>query len=60
MEFILVCFNDFDDVVILSEVLVDMIGKRFYVIDEVFIGFCMMNIGYFRVFGEIVKNVLFS
>lgn len=42
IEFILCVLNDLDDVCIFFFVVGDKV-------DEVFIGFCMTNIGYFRV-----------
>ena len=53
-EPILACPNDPDDVKTLSEVLLsDTMPK---VIDEVFVGSCMTNIGHFRALGEILRN----
>jgi aconitate hydratase 2/2-methylisocitrate dehydratase len=48
-EPIVACPNDPDDVKLLSEVASD-------VIDEVFIGSCMTNIGHFRAAGKIFEN----
>jgi aconitate hydratase 2/2-methylisocitrate dehydratase len=53
-EPILACPNDPDDVKTLSEVLRD--DKSPKVIDEVFIGSCMTNIGHFRALGEIFRG----
>jgi len=53
-EPIVACPNDPDDVMALSEVLRD--EKRPKVIDEVFVGSCMTNIGHFRALGEILKG----
>ncbi|TLU82501.1 MAG: bifunctional aconitate hydratase 2/2-methylisocitrate dehydratase [Chlorobium sp.] len=53
-EPILACPNDPDDVKTLSEVLLD--EKTPKVIDEVFVGSCMTNIGHFRALGEILRN----
>lgn len=47
-EFIVCCLNDFDDVKILFEVVGDKV-------DEVFIGLCMINIGYFCVVGKLFE-----
>ncbi len=52
-EPILACPNDPDDVMTLSEVLLSNKPK---VIDEVFVGSCMTNIGHFRALGEILRN----
>lgn len=53
-EPILACPNDPDDVMTLSEVLRD--EKKPKVIDEVFVGSCMTNIGHFRALGEILRD----
>ena len=53
-EPIVACPNDPDDVMALTEVLRD--EKRPKVIDEVFVGSCMTNIGHFRALGEILKG----
>jgi aconitate hydratase 2/2-methylisocitrate dehydratase len=53
-EPILACPNDPDDVMTLSEVL--RTDDRPKVIDEVFVGSCMTNIGHFRALGEILRN----
>ncbi len=53
-EPILACPNDPDDVMTLSEVLRD--EKLPKVIDEVFVGSCMTNIGHFRALGEILRD----
>jgi len=53
-EPILACPNDPDDVATLSEILND--PKRPKIIDEVFVGSCMTNIGHYRALGEILKN----
>ncbi|NTU45934.1 MAG: bifunctional aconitate hydratase 2/2-methylisocitrate dehydratase [Chlorobiaceae bacterium] len=53
-EPILACPNDPDDVMTLSEVLRD--EKRPKVIDEVFVGSCMTNIGHFRALGEVFRG----
>ncbi len=53
-EPILACPNDPDDVMMLSEVLHD--SKRPKVINEVFVGSCMTNIGHFRALGEILRD----
>ncbi len=53
-EPILACPNDPDDVKTLSEVLRDEKAPK--VIDEVFVGSCMTNIGHFRALGEILRN----
>ncbi|NTU97297.1 MAG: aconitate hydratase B, partial [Chlorobiaceae bacterium] len=53
-EPILACPNDPDDVMTLGEVLHDS-GKP-KVIDEVFVGSCMTNIGHFRALGEILRD----
>lgn len=53
-EPILACPNDPDDVMTLSEVL--RADDRPKVIDEVFVGSCMTNIGHFRALGEILRN----
>lgn len=53
-EPILACPNDPDDVMTLGEVLLDT--KRPKVIDEVFVGSCMTNIGHFRALGEILRD----
>jgi aconitate hydratase 2 / 2-methylisocitrate dehydratase len=53
-EPILACPNDPDDVMTLSEVLLD--EKRPKVIDEVFVGSCMTNIGHFRALGEVLRG----
>ena len=53
-EPILACPNDPDDVMTLTEVLRD--EKRPKVIDEVFVGSCMTNIGHFRALGEVLRN----
>ena len=53
-EPILACPNDPDDVMTLSEVLRD--EKMPKVIDEVFVGSCMTNIGHFRALGEILRD----
>ncbi|MEI6692845.1 MAG: bifunctional aconitate hydratase 2/2-methylisocitrate dehydratase [Chlorobium sp.] len=53
-EPILACPNDPDDVMTLSEVLRDKHKPK--VIDEVFVGSCMTNIGHFRALGEILRN----
>ncbi|NTW84063.1 MAG: bifunctional aconitate hydratase 2/2-methylisocitrate dehydratase [Chlorobiaceae bacterium] len=53
-EPILACPNDPDDVMTLSEVLHD--SKRPKVINEVFVGSCMTNIGHFRALGEILRD----
>ena len=52
-EPVLACPNDPDDVMTLSEVLQD--GSKPKVIDEVFVGSCMTNIGHFRALGEILR-----
>ncbi|MCX6177985.1 MAG: bifunctional aconitate hydratase 2/2-methylisocitrate dehydratase [Chlorobiales bacterium] len=53
-EPILACPNDPDDVMKLTEVLHD--EKKPKVIDEVFVGSCMTNIGHFRALGEILRD----
>ncbi|NTW69922.1 MAG: bifunctional aconitate hydratase 2/2-methylisocitrate dehydratase [Chlorobiaceae bacterium] len=53
-EPILACPNDPDDVMTLSEVLRD--ENRPKVIDEVFVGSCMTNIGHFRALGEVFRG----
>jgi aconitate hydratase 2 / 2-methylisocitrate dehydratase len=53
-EPILACPNDPDDVMTLSEVLHD--GRRPKIINEVFVGSCMTNIGHFRALGEILRD----
>ncbi len=53
-EPILACPNDPDDVATLSEVLAD--PKRPHIIDEVFVGSCMTNIGHYRALGEVLKG----
>jgi aconitate hydratase 2 / 2-methylisocitrate dehydratase len=53
-EPILACPNDPDDVMMLSEVLHD--SRKPKVIDEVFVGSCMTNIGHFRALGEILRD----
>src|SRR6056297_2806772 len=53
-EPIVACPNDPDDVATLTEVLDD--SGRLYVIDEVFVGSCMTNIGLFRALGEVLKG----
>ncbi|TLU83031.1 MAG: bifunctional aconitate hydratase 2/2-methylisocitrate dehydratase [Chlorobium sp.] len=53
-EPILACPNDPDDVMTLGEVLHD--SKRPKVINEVFVGSCMTNIGHFRALGEILRD----
>ena len=54
VEPLLACPNDPDDVKTLGEVLLD--EKTPKVIDEVFVGSCMTNIGHFRALGEVLKN----
>ncbi|MDZ7792800.1 MAG: bifunctional aconitate hydratase 2/2-methylisocitrate dehydratase [Spirochaetia bacterium] len=53
-EPIVACPNDPDDVATLTEVLAD--PGRLHVIDEVFVGSCMTNIGLFRALGEVLKR----
>ncbi len=53
-EPILACPNDPDDVMTLSEVLVA--DNRPKVINEVFVGSCMTNIGHFRALGEVLRG----
>lgn len=53
-EPVLACPNDPDDVMTLSEVLLD--DTRPKKIDEVFVGSCMTNIGHFRALGEVLRN----
>ncbi len=53
-EPILACPNDPDDVATLTEVLAD--PKRPHIIDEVFVGSCMTNIGHYRALGEVLKG----
>ena len=53
-EPILACPNDPDDVATLTEVLAD--PKRPHIINEVFVGSCMTNIGHYRALGEILKG----
>lgn len=53
-EPILACPNDPDDVASLGEILAD--DKRPKIIDEVFVGSCMTNIGLFRALGEVLKG----
>ncbi|RDU62456.1 bifunctional aconitate hydratase 2/2-methylisocitrate dehydratase [Helicobacter sp. MIT 14-3879] len=53
-EPIVACPNDPDDVATLSEVLSNT--NRPHLIDEVFLGSCMTNIGLFRAFGEVIKG----
>ncbi|MCF7949721.1 MAG: bifunctional aconitate hydratase 2/2-methylisocitrate dehydratase [Spirochaetia bacterium] len=53
-EPIVACPNDPDDVATLTEVLAD--PGRLHVIDEVFVGSCMTNIGLFRALGEVLKG----
>lgn len=48
-ELIVVCLNDLDDV----KMLLDVVGV---VIDEVFIGLCMINIGYFCVVVKLLEG----
>ncbi|NTW64428.1 MAG: aconitate hydratase B, partial [Chlorobiaceae bacterium] len=45
---------DPDDVMTLSEVLLD--DSRPKIINEVFVGSCMTNIGHFRALGEVLRN----
>ncbi|MBV5326730.1 MAG: bifunctional aconitate hydratase 2/2-methylisocitrate dehydratase [Chlorobium sp.] len=53
-EPVLACPNDPDDVMTLSEVLLD--DSRPKTINEVFVGSCMTNIGHFRALGEVLRN----
>ncbi len=53
-EPILACPNDPDDVATLTEILAD--PKRPHIIDEVFVGSCMTNIGHYRALGEVLKG----
>ena len=53
-EPIVACPNDPDDVATLTEVLAD--PKRPHIIDEVFVGSCMTNIGHYRALGEVLKG----
>ena len=53
-EPILACPNDPDDVATLTEVLAD--PKRPHIINEVFVGSCMTNIGHYRALGEVLKG----
>jgi len=53
-EPVLACPNDPDDVMTLSEILLD--ESRPKKIDEVFVGSCMTNIGHFRALGEVLRN----
>ncbi|ACD89607.1 MAG: bifunctional aconitate hydratase 2/2-methylisocitrate dehydratase [Chlorobium limicola] len=53
-EPVLACPNDPDDVMTLSEILLD--ENRPKKIDEVFVGSCMTNIGHFRALGEVLRN----
>ncbi|ABL64854.1 bifunctional aconitate hydratase 2/2-methylisocitrate dehydratase [Chlorobium phaeobacteroides] len=53
-EPVLACPNDPDDVMTLSEVLLD--DARPKTINEVFVGSCMTNIGHFRALGEVLRN----
>lgn len=53
-EPILACPNDPDDVATLTEVLAN--PDRPHVIDEVFVGSCMTNIGHYRALGEVLKG----
>ncbi|MEI6847492.1 MAG: bifunctional aconitate hydratase 2/2-methylisocitrate dehydratase [Chlorobiaceae bacterium] len=53
-EPILACPNDPDDVKTLSEILGN--EKMPKVIDEVFVGSCMTNIGHFRALGEVFRG----
>ncbi len=53
-EPILACPNDPDDVATLSEILAN--PKRPHIIDEVFVGSCMTNIGHYRALGEVLKG----
>lgn len=53
-EPILACPNDPDDVATLTEVLAN--PNRPHIIDEVFVGSCMTNIGHYRALGEVLKG----
>jgi aconitate hydratase 2/2-methylisocitrate dehydratase len=53
-EPILACPNDPDDVATLTEILAD--PKRPHIIDEVFVGSCMTNIGHYRALGEVLRG----
>ncbi len=53
-EPILACPNDPDDVATLTEVLAD--PNRPHIINEVFVGSCMTNIGHYRALGEVLKG----
>ncbi len=53
-EPILACPNDPDDVATLSEILAD--EKRPKIINEVFVGSCMTNIGHYRALGEVLRG----
>ncbi len=53
-EPIVACPNDPDDVATLTEVLSD--DKRPQKIEEVFVGSCMTNIGYYRALAEILQG----
>ncbi len=53
-EPILACPNDPDDVATLTEILAD--PKRPHIINEVFVGSCMTNIGHYRALGEVLKG----
>lgn len=49
-EFIVAVFNDFDNIKLMFE----CVGDK---IDEVFIGFCMINIGYYCVVVKVLEGV---
>ncbi|HHH72370.1 MAG TPA: aconitate hydratase B, partial [Sulfuricurvum sp.] len=53
-EPILACPNDPDDVATLTEILAD--PDRPHIIDEVFVGSCMTNIGHYRALGDVLKG----
>ncbi len=53
-EPILACPNDPDDVATLTEILAN--PKRPHIINEVFVGSCMTNIGHYRALGEVLKG----
>ena len=53
-EPILACPNDPDDVATLTEILAD--PKRPHIINEVFVGSCMTNIGHYRALGEVLRG----
>ncbi len=54
IEPIIACPNDPDDVKTLGDVLLD--EKMPKILNDVFVGSCMTNIGHFRALGEILRN----